>query len=221
MAKCPFALEAKNEEQKELLRTIAQNDITFIKGFPGSGKTFLAVGYALQQLFKDKYKYIIFSRPVVEAGGEKLGFLPGDMAEKIDPYMIPIFYSMKQMISGENIKKLTNKNGTDPRIRVLPLAFMRGVTFKDSCIVCDEMQNSTPEQIRMVLTRLGEGSKMIICGDTNQSDIHKTNGLEDAFELLVGIQGIGFCTLSAEAIVRHPIIRQIEERYELRKNKTV
>ena len=83
------------------------------------------------------------------------------------------------------------------------------------------MQNSTPEQIRMVLTRLGEGSKMIICGDTNQSDIHKTNGLEDAFELLVGIQGIGFCTLSAEAIVRHPIIRQIEERYELRKNKTV
>lgn len=213
------ALTAKNSEQKELLRTISNNDITFVKGSPGTGKTYIAVGYALQELLRDKYEYIIFSRPVVEAGGEKLGFLPGDLEEKIDPYMIPIFYSMEQMISGEQIRKLTNKNGIKPKVRVLPLAYMRGVTFKNSCIVCDEMQNSTPEQVRMVLTRLGEGSKMILCGDVNQSDIHKTNGLEDSFELLGGIQGIGFCILSLEATVRHPIVKQIETRYENRKKQ--
>ncbi len=210
-------LTAKNLEQKELLRTISNNDITFVKGAPGTGKTYLAVGYALQQLLKDQYEYVIFSRPVIEAGGEKLGFLPGDMAEKIDPYMIPIFYSMEQMISGDKIRKLTCKNGMKPKVRVLPMAYMRGVTFKNSCIVCDEMQNSTPEQVRMVLTRLGEGSKMIICGDVNQSDIHRTSGLEDAFELLGGIQGIGFCILSLEATVRHPLVRKIESRYEARK----
>lgn len=221
MARGPISvsLTAKNPEQKELLRTISNNSITFVKGAPGTGKTFVAVGYALQELLKENYDYIIFSRPVVEAGGEKLGFLPGDLEDKIDPYMIPIFYSMEQMITGEQIKRLTNKNGSKPKVRILPMAYMRGVTFKNSCIVCDEMQNSTPEQVRMVLTRLGEGSKMILCGDVNQSDIHRTSGLEDAFELLGGIQGIGFCILSLEATVRHPIVKQVEARYEERKEK--
>lgn len=215
--KNPAVISAKNPEQKEMLRTISQCDITFVRGYPGSGKTFLAVGYALHELLNDKYEYIIFSRPVVEAGGEKLGFLPGDMEDKINPYMIPIFYSMEQILTDKAlIKKLTNKNGSDPRIRVLPLAFMRGCTFSRSIVILDEMQNATPEQMRMVLTRFGEGSKMIVCGDTKQSDISSKNGLSDAFELLDGVPGIGFCTLSAKAIVRHPIIENIEERYDER-----
>jgi len=179
--------------------------------------TYVAVGYALQELLKNNYENIILTRPVVEAG-EKLGFLPGDMEDKINPYMIPIFYSMKQIL-GENrglLKKLTNKNGKDPRIRILPLAYMRGVTFSKSVIICDEMQNATPEQMRMVLTRFGQESKMILCGDVKQSDIYKRNGLEDAFELLQDIPGIGFVTLSRAAVVRHPIIAKIDDRYNQR-----
>ena len=172
-----------------------------------------------QARFADNYEYIIFSRPVVEAGGEKLGFLPGDMEEKINPYMIPIFYSMEQILTDKSlIKKLTNKNGSNPKIRVLPLAFMRGVTFAKSIIILDEMQNCTPEQMRMVLTRFGEESKMIVCGDVKQSDIHHKNGLSDAFNLLEGTPGIGFCSLSAKAIVRHPIIEHIFFASSLRMN---
>jgi len=214
MPRALVSVSAKNAEQKDMLRTIAQNDITFIKGVPGTGKTYVAVGYALQELLKDNYENIILTRPVVEAG-EKLGFLPGDMEDKINPYMIPIFYSMEQIL-GENkglLRKLTNKNGEDPRIRILPLAYMRGVTFSNAVIICDEMQNSTPEQMRMVLTRFGEGSKMIICGDVKQSDIHKRNGLADAFNLLQDVPGIGFVTLSRAAVVRHPIIARIDDRY--------
>jgi len=208
---------AKNLEQKEMLRTIAENEITLVKGPAGSGKTFLSVGYALQELLKNNYSKIILTRPVVEAG-EKLGFLPGDMEDKIHPYMMPIFYSMEELLgSNKNLlKKLTNKNGTEPQVRVLPLAFMRGLTLSKSIIISDEMQNSSPEQMRMILTRFGENSKMIICGDTKQSDIHRRNGLDDAFDLLQGINGIGFVSLTTNAIVRHPIIKQIEKRYESR-----
>ncbi len=206
---------AKNPEQKEMLRTISKNDITFIKGSPGTGKTYLAVGYALQELSKEHYEKIILSRPVVEAGGERLGFLPGEIEDKIDPYMLPLFYSMEQILKNKSmVKKLTDKNGSSPKIRVLPLAYMRGITFSNAIIICDEMQNATPNQMRMVLTRFGQNSKMIICGDVRQSDIHQKNGLENAFEILQGVDGLGFCTLSQEAIVRHPVIGKIEDRYE-------
>jgi phosphate starvation-inducible PhoH-like protein len=215
MQKFAVSVIAKNAEQRDLLRTISKNEIIFVRGIAGSGKTYLSIGYALQELSKEHYEKIILSRPVVEAG-EKLGFLPGDMEEKINPYMLPFFYSMEQMLPGgeEVVKKLINKNGSNPKIRILPLAFMRGVTLKNSIILADEMQNSTSEQMRMLLTRIGEGSKMIICGDVRQSDLRAKNGLEHAFEILQGIEGIGFCTLTENAIVRHPIIAKIEEKYE-------
>ena len=142
-----------------------------------------------------------------------MGFLPGDMFEKIDPYMIPIFDSLLQMVPSEVVKKLTNKNGGDPVIKVLPLAYMRGCTFRNSIIILDESQNTLPEQMRMLLTRIGEGSKMIICGDVMQSDIRQKNGLHDAFERLQDIPGIGFVTLT-DSLPRHPLIADIEDRYQ-------
>ncbi len=210
---------SKNNEQSVMLKTISENVITFIKGSPGTGKTYLAVSHALQQFFKQKYDRIVITRPVIEAAGEKLGFLPGDMYDKVNPYMIPIFETLAQLVPYDLVKKMISKNGHDAVIRVLPLAYMRGITFINSIIICDEMQNSTPDQVRMLLTRLGEGSKMIICGDVMQSDIERVNGLADAFKLLEGVEGVGFATLTKAAIVRHPMIGRIEERYEERNRK--
>lgn len=216
------SVSAKNQEQKEMLRTISENDITFVKGAPGSGKTHLAVGYGLQALLRGDYKQLVFTRPVVEAGGEKLGFLPGNMYEKIDPYMIPIFEILTKMLPTDALEQLVpnhrNGNGQGKEdirkpIRILPLAYMRGISFQNAFICSDEMQNSTPEQMRMLLTRLGEGSKMVLCGDVHQTDIHNTNGLLDAFHLLRGVEGIGFVTLTHAAIMRHPIIQSIEQCY--------
>ena len=212
-------ISAKNSEQKDMLRTISQNSVTFVKGFPGSGKTHLAVGFGLQALLRKDYEQLIFTRPVVEAGGEKLGFLPGNMYEKIDPYMIPIFEILSKLLPQGTLNQLMPKsnghgNGdTSSPIRILPLAYMRGTTFSNSFIFADEMQNSTPEQMRMVLTRLGANSTMVLCGDVYQTDIRSTNGLFDAFEKLQDIEGVGFVTLTQEAIMRHPIIQQIENRY--------
>ncbi len=225
------SVSAKNTEQKEMLRMISENDVTFVKGAPGSGKTHLAVGYGLQTLLRGDYKQLVFTRPVVEAGGEKLGFLPGNMYEKIDPYMIPIFEILSKLLPPDALEQLmpnygSNKNGNangngnaSMPIRILPLAYMRGATFQNSFIVCDECQNSTPEQMRMVLTRLGEGSKMVLCGDVYQTDIHTTNGLSDAFHLLEDVKGIGFVSLTQAAIMRHPIIRSIEKCYLDRNQK--
>lgn len=209
----------KNEEQKIMMRTIGMNTITFVKGAPGTGKTLLSVNFALQQFLKGKFSSIVFTRPIVEAAGERLGFLPGDMCEKINPYMLPIFDSMMDLIPIEVINKLMAKHGNikDSPIRVLPLAFMRGATFKNAFVICDESQNTSPDQMRMLLTRLGENSKMIICGDVEQSDIHTKNGLEDAFEILQGIENIGFVTLTHEAIVRDPIVKAIDIRYAEKK----
>lgn len=206
----------KNEEQKEMMRVVSERTITFIKGSPGSGKTYLAVAFALQQLFRKKFEKIVFTRPVVEAGGERLGFLPGDIHEKIDPYMLPIYMSLVKLIDEELLNSLMHKNGKNSIINILPMAYMRGVTFENSIIICDEAQNSTPEQIRMLITRIGEGSKIIVCGDILQSDIRQLNGLQDAFDLLNEVDGIGFVTMSENAIVRHPIIRDIEKRYQAR-----
>lgn len=202
-----------------MLRTVSQNTVTFVKGSPGSGKTYLAVGVGLQALLRNDYDQLVFTRPVVEAGGEKLGFLPGNMYEKIDPYMIPIFETLYKLLPSQTLSQLMpkpgngNGNGHNSPIRVLPLAYMRGITFENSFVICDEMQNCTPEQMRMVLTRLGQGSTMVICGDIDQTDIRSTNGLFDAFEKLQDIEGVGFVTLTQDAIMRHPIIRQIEKRY--------
>lgn len=206
----------KTEEQRTLLKTISENTITFVCGHPGTGKTYLAIAYALQQLFRGKYEQIIVTRPVVEAAGERLGFLPGDVQEKIDPYMMPIYNFLFKMADEDVLKKLLSKNGKPAVIQICPLAYMRGATFDNSIILCDEAQNSTPEQMRMLLTRIGEGSKMIVSGDVNQSDIKYIHGLEDAFSLLPGIQSIGFVTLTEDSVVRNPIIRDIESRYQKR-----
>jgi phosphate starvation-inducible protein PhoH and related proteins len=227
-----ISITAKNAEQKEMLRIISEHDVTFVKGSPGSGKTFVAVGYALQELLSKNYKQVVFTRPVVEAGGEKLGFLPGNMYEKIDPYMMPILESLTKILPAGMLNQLmprpTNGNGNGngnghgspisfyAPIRILPLAYMRGLTFSDTIIVADEVQNCTPLQIRMLLTRLGTGSKMILSGDVEQTDISAKNGLIDAFELLQDIPGMGFVTLSQESIMRHPIIKHIENRYSIR-----
>ena len=204
-----------------MLRVMHENDITFVKGSPGTGKTFLAVGYGLQKLLQHKYDQLVFTRPVVEAGGEKLGFLPGNMYEKIDPYMIPIFDALSRLVPPGILSSLMPRsgNGNDHSsypIRILPLAYMRGLTYLNSFVILDEMQNSTPEQMRMALTRLGDGSKMVLCGDVYQTDIHHENGLGDAFKLLQDIDGLGFVSLSEDAIMRHPVIKQIEGRYQKR-----
>jgi len=210
-----------------MLKIISENDVIFVRGAPGSGKTHLSVGFGLQSLLKNEYEQLVFTRPVVEAGGEKLGFLPGNMYEKIDPYMIPIWEILSKLLPQGALSHLMPKNGngngngngdTDSPIRVLPLAYMRGVSFENSFIVVDECQNSTPEQMRMVLTRLGEGSKMVLCGDVHQTDIRSQNGLSDAFEVLQDIEGVGFVTLTQDSIMRHPVIQHIENRYLNRKN---
>lgn len=234
-----ISISAKNAEQKEMLRIISEHDVTFVKGSPGSGKTYLAVGYALQELLSKNYKQIVFTRPVVEAGGEKLGFLPGNMYEKIDPYMMPIFETLTKILPSGMLAQLMprpsngngnghgngNGNGTGnpfafyAPIRILPLAYMRGSTFNDSIIIGDEIQNCTAAQVRMLLTRLGLGSKMILSGDVEQTDIAVTNGLIDAFDLLQNIPGIGFVTMTQQSIMRHPIIQEIENRYSIRDAK--
>ncbi|RMD66595.1 PhoH family protein [Candidatus Parcubacteria bacterium] len=204
----------KGSEQKRLVRTINDNIVTFVRGPAGTGKTLLSVTYGFSRLIDKEFKSLILTRPVVEAGGERLGYLPGNMLDKIDPYMMPIFDALLHVSTEETLAKLMSKTRRNSAIRVLPLAYMRGITFRKSFVVADEMQNSTTEQVRMLLTRLGEGSKIVLCGDTTQSDIAGTNGLENSWNILSGVKGVGFVELTSQSIVRHPLIRQIEERYQ-------
>lgn len=209
----------KNDEQKELLKTISTNLITLVRGAPGTGKSFVAVAYALRELIYGRYERLIITRPVIEAAGERLGFLPGDMNEKIDPYMMPIYDILQRLIPTDVMNRMLSKNGKEAAIKIIPLAFMRGLTFQNCIVIADEIQNSSVEQVRLLLTRFGENSKMILCGDVNQSDIAKMNGLEDAYNLLQGVEGIGFVTLTEDAIVRHPIVAMIEGKYRSRAEK--
>lgn len=206
----------KNDEQKLLLKTIADSTITFVRGCAGTGKTWVSVAYALQRLFQKRCQKIVLARPIVEAGGEKLGHLPGEVADKVKNYFTPAMTIISQLLDHDTFKYLTNGNGEGAKIQIIPLAFMRGLTLSDATVIFDEAQNSTVDQMRLLLSRIGENSKFIICGDTNQSDIREMNGLEDAFNLLYGIENIGFVTLTEESIVRHPIIRDIEQRYQKR-----
>jgi phosphate starvation-inducible PhoH-like protein len=210
-------VSAKTDEQKVFIKTLSESTITFVTAPAGCGKTFISVAYGLQQLFKGNYEKLVLTRPVIEAGGEKLGFLPGDMVEKINPYLMPIYDAMSQVVTPEIMNKLIKtSNGKDSPIRIIPLAYMRGTTFRNSFIIADECQNSTPDQARMLLTRLGEGSKMIVSGDTRQTDIRGLNGLTDAISLLEGLEGIGVVRLTEASIVRHELVKRIEEKYEER-----
>ena len=197
--------------QKIYIKSLEDNDIVFALGPAGTGKTYLAVLYALKCLKKNQARKIILVRPIVEAG-EKLGFLPGDLKEKVDPYLIPIYDGLYDTLGKETVEKMIEK-GT---IEVAPLAYMRGRTLENSIIILDEAQNTTLSQMKMFLTRLGFNSKMIITGDITQIDLprHTQSGLVEATSLLEDIEGIKILKFQKDDVMRHPLVFKIIERYE-------
>jgi phosphate starvation-inducible protein PhoH and related proteins len=205
------SISARSFNQKELFRSIEKNIVTIAAGPAGCGKTKIAVCSSLIGLLKGDYEKMIFSRPCVEAEGENLGFLPGNFNDKIYPYMMPIFNFMSEYLDKHQIEELI-KNDV---FITLPLAYQRGLTFSNAFVILDEAQNTTPRQMRMFLTRIGDGCKVIVDGDPNQSDIRGKNGLIDAVKRLEGMEGIGIVELTDEDIVRHPIVAKIENKYLL------
>ena len=201
----------RNIAQKVYLESIQQYDITFGIGPAGTGKTFLAVAAAAAALNEKSIKRIILSRPAVEAG-ERLGFLPGDIAEKINPYLRPLYDSLYDIIGIEKVEKLMERG----IIEIAPLAFMRGRTLNDAFIILDEAQNTTPEQMKMFLTRLGFDSKCVVTGDTTQVDLPdgKKSGLKAARAILEDVEGIKFFDFSAKDVVRHPLVSKIVNAYD-------
>lgn len=204
-----ITVTAKSKNQKELLKSIKENLVTIVAGPAGTGKTLLAVVSGLREFTMGKYKKMIFTRPCVEANHENLGFLPGDLNEKISPYMYPIFDFLSDYLTPKQIEEYMKEES----FKTLPLAFMRGATLKNSFVILDESQNTTPDQIRMFLTRIGENCKVVITGDPLQTDIKGKNGLVDACERLKGVTGLNIVKMGKEDIVRNPIVAEIEERY--------
>jgi phosphate starvation-inducible protein PhoH and related proteins len=201
----------KSVAQKAYIDAIRNYDIVFGIGPAGTGKTYLAMAMAVAELLKNNFNRIVLCRPAVEAG-EKLGFLPGDLAEKVNPYLRPLYDALHDMVDYDRARKLVER-GT---IEVAPLAFMRGRTLNDSFVILDEAQNTTSEQMKMFLTRLGYGSKAIITGDVTQVDLPagKQSGLKEAQALLRGIQGIRFVTFTERDVVRHPLVQEIIGAYD-------
>lgn len=204
------SVSALNPSQKNVLRAIADasNNLVFVNGIAGTGKTYLAASWGLGEMLRGKYERLVITRPYVEAG-EKLGYLPGDYGHKIAPFMIPIMQTFEDHISFQDIEDMTKEN----KIITLPLAYMRGVTFKNAFVLLDEAQNTTITQMHLFLTRIGEKSKMVVTGDTSQSDIGCRNGFSDALGRLKGVNGSEIVNLDPALVVRHPIIQQINERY--------
>ena len=202
---------AKTLIQKLYIEELEKNSILFATGPAGTGKTYLAVAYAVNKLKKNEIKKIIITRPAVEAG-EKLGFLPGDLKEKVDPYLIPIYDALNDFLGKENVEKLVEKGV----IEIAPLAYMRGRTLDHAIVILDEAQNTTSNQMKMFITRLGFDSKMIITGDMSQVDLQKneTSGLFEATHLLKNIKGIDQIKFGKYDVMRHPLVSKIIERYE-------
>ncbi|MCZ7687431.1 MAG: PhoH family protein [Sandaracinaceae bacterium] len=203
----------KGLAQHHYVKAIRDNDIVFGIGPAGTGKTYLAMAMAVRALSENKVKRIILTRPAVEAG-EKLGFLPGDLAEKVNPYLRPLYDALHDMMELERAQMLISRGA----VEVAPLAFMRGRTLNDSFVILDEAQNSTTEQMKMFLTRLGFGSKAVVTGDVTQTDLPsgKRSGLADAAKLLASMDGIGFCYFTDADVVRHPLVARIVKAYDLR-----
>ena len=204
-------IKARTPNQQLLVKTISESDLTFALGPAGTGKTYLAVAMAVRALKNREVRKIILSRPAVEAG-EKLGFLPGDMKDKIDPYLQPLYDALEDMIPPMKLKEYMETNV----IQIAPLAFMRGRTLNDAMVVLDEAQNTTTHQIKMFLTRLGMGSKMIVTGDVTQIDLPRTtsSGLIQALKILRNVKGIGKVEFEKADIVRHHLVQRIVEAYE-------
>lgn len=206
-------IKARSENQQRLIDTFKENDMVFAVGPAGSGKTYLSIALAVKALKDKTAKRIILSRPAVEAG-EKLGFLPGDMRDKIDPYLQPLYDALQDMLPAVKLQEMMDKD----IIQIAPLAFMRGRTLNDAIVILDEAQNTTTAQIRMFLTRMGWNTKMIITGDLTQIDLPRQtlSGLKDAIRILEGIEGIGVVNLNQKDIVRHKLVTRIVEAYEQR-----
>ncbi|WP_373976431.1 PhoH family protein [Chitinibacter sp. SCUT-21] len=204
-------LRGRTPGQNVYLKQIQDNDITFGIGPAGTGKTYLAVASAVDALERDTVKRLILVRPAVEAG-EKLGFLPGDLTQKVDPYLRPLYDALYDLLGFDHVTRLFEKG----IIEIAPLAFMRGRTLNHSFIILDEAQNSTPEQMKMFLTRIGFGSKAVITGDPTQVDLpkHMKSGLVDAQEVLQGVRGIGIHHFTSDDVVRHPLVQKIVNAYE-------
>jgi phosphate starvation-inducible PhoH-like protein len=216
--KAKFGLiRGRGTNQQDYLKKIFSHDVNFGVGPAGTGKTYLAVACAIEALQTEKVRKIILVRPAVEAG-EKLGFLPGDMAQKVDPYLRPLYDALYEMLGIDRVEKMIDKG----IIEVAPLAFMRGRTLNDAFIILDEAQNTTVEQIKMFLTRLGFGSTAVITGDITQIDLPsaKMSGLRHVLEVLKDIDGISFTFFEIRDVVRHPVVQRIVSAYEAYEKKT-
>ena len=204
-------IKARSENQQKLIKAYDQADMIFAVGPAGTGKTYLSIALAVKALKKKTVKKIILSRPAVEAG-EKLGFLPGDMKDKIDPYLQPLYDALEDMLPQVKLQDMMEKH----QLQIAPLAFMRGRTLSDAVVILDEAQNTTPAQLRMFLTRMGWNTKMIITGDTSQIDLPRSqkSGLVEALHILSNVEGICVVNLDQKDIVRHKLVTRFVEAYE-------
>ena len=204
-------IQCRGPRQHAYVSSIKERDLTFGIGPAGTGKTFLAVAAAVEALEADQVQRLVLVRPAVEAG-ERLGFLPGDMMQKVDPYLRPIYDALYEFLGVERVGKLVERNV----IEIAPLAYMRGRTLNHSCVIMDEAQNTTVEQMKMFLTRIGFGSKAIVTGDISQVDLprHQLSGLKHVQTVLEGVEGLGFCHFTASDVVRHPLVQRIVAAYD-------
>jgi phosphate starvation-inducible PhoH-like protein len=205
------AVRPRTPTQAEYLKALEEHDIVFAIGPAGTGKTYLAVAMAVDALNENRVQRLVLVRPAVEAG-EKLGFLPGDITQKVDPYLRPLYDALYEMLGFEKVAKLIERNV----IEIAPLAYMRGRTLYDSFVILDEAQNTTVEQMKMFLTRIGFGSVAVVTGDVTQVDLpkHTTSGLRHAIEVLRDVAGISFTIFTAKDVVRHPLVQRIVQAYE-------
>ena len=209
-------VRGRGANQTRYLHAIATHDINFGVGPAGTGKTYLAVAMAVDALNDNRVQRLILVRPAVEAG-EKLGFLPGDLTQKVDPYLRPLYDALYEMLGIERVMKLIERNV----IEIAPLAYMRGRTLNDSFVILDEAQNTTVEQMKMFLTRIGFGSVAVVTGDISQTDLpkHVKSGLRDAIDVLHEVQGVSFTFFTAKDVVRHPLVQRIVHAYEAREQE--